>query len=178
MRCFIAIDLPDEIRKELVKVQAELPKENTKLLAVKPENIHLTLKFLGEIDGTQENKIKKILEQLKLSKFTAKLSSVGIFSLAFVRVVWVGLEPKEEFVKIHNMIDNELEKIGFRKDKIWETHVTAARVKWLKNKEDFIKSIEKIKVKQLEFNVNNIKLKKSTLVPEGPVYEDIVGINL
>jgi len=177
MRCFIAIDLPEEVRKELSAVQRQLPQE-VKLIPVKPENIHLTLKFLGEISDAEINKVKEALKKLKLGKFKAKLNSLGIFTPDFVRIVWVNLEPKEEFVKLHEKIDSELEKVGFKKDKSWENHVTISRIKWLKDKQSFIEKINKISVEPIEFIVDSIKLKKSTLTKKGPVYEDIIKINL
>jgi len=179
MRCFISIELPEDVKNELAKIQAELPKENTKFLLVKPENIHLTLKFLGELDDSEVNNVKETLKGLKFSKFTARLNAIGIFpSPSFIRVVWVGLEPKSEFIKIHDLIDSELEKKGFRKDKVWENHATLTRVKWLGDREGFMKSLSGIKIKPIEFDIDNITLRKSTLTKEGPVYEDVIKVNL
>jgi 2'-5' RNA ligase len=179
MRCFIAIDLPDEIKKELAKAQKALPIEDAKLTNVNPELLHLTLRFLGEISDFQVNKIKEILKKIKLNKFRAKLNSIGIFpNENFIRVVWVGLEPNDKFNDLRNEIEKELEKAGFKKDERFESHVTLTRIKWLKDKKNFVEKIKKIKVKSLEFEVEDIKLKKSALSPKGPVYEDIFKVNL
>jgi 2'-5' RNA ligase len=179
MRCFISIDLPEEVKKELAAIQKQIPRENAKILDVNPNILHLTLRFLDEIDDFKVNQIKKILENLKIKKFKAKISKIGVFpDENFIRVVWTGLEPSEKFREMHEIIDNELEKIGMKKEERFESHVTLCRVKFVKDKKAFIEGLKKIKVKEMEFNVDSIKLKKSTLTEEGPVYEDIADINL
>jgi len=179
MRCFISIDLPEEVKKELAAVQSQIPKENAKILNVNPEILHLTLRFLGEIDDFKANKTKEILNSLKVKKFKAKISKMGIFpSENFIRVVWIGLEPAEKFKELHELIDNELEKINIQKDERFESHVTLCRVKFIKDKKGFMEKLKKIKVKEIEFNVDKISFKKSVLMPEGPVYEDISEIKL
>lgn len=176
MRAFIAIDLPDEVKKELEMVQKKLPE--AKMNLVSPENIHLTLKFLGELGDSEVNKVKETLHRLKFKRFKAKLSKVGIFpNPSFIRVVWAGVEPKEKFVEIHDKLDEELIKEKFRKDKVFENHATIARVKWLKDKKEFIESLQEIKIKPIEFEINNVVLKKSTLTEKGSVYEDVMKIN-
>jgi len=174
MRCFIAIDLPDEVMKELNNIQKQLPTEDTKLLNVKPEIMHLTLRFLGEIDGEKVNEIKLILDSLRIKQFRAKLSNIGIFpDENFIRVVWVGLEPREKFKEIHDLIENGLSKIKIEGDSRFESHVTLSRVKFVKDRKIFIEKLKKIEIKPIEFNVDNIKLKMSTLTSNGPVYNDL-----
>ena len=174
MRCFIAIDLPDEVKKELTEIQKKIPIEDTKIINVKPEIMHLTLRFLGEVDSENVNKIKLILNSLKVKQFKAKLSSIGIFpDENFIRVVWVGLEPKEKFKEIYDLIENELSKIKIEGDSRFESHVTLSRVKFVKDKKKFIEKLKKIEIKPIEFTVDNIKLKMSSLTSNGPVYNDL-----
>jgi len=173
MRCFIAIDFSEEIKEELGRVQKELP--DAKLALVSPENVHLTLKFLGEITPEKVEEVKKALQNIKFKKFYGSLKGVGYFpSKDFIRVVWVGAEPKEKFLEIFNFVEEEMDKIGFNKEqRKFENHATLARVKFVKDKESFIESLNKIQVSSVNFVVDKIKLKKSTLTPEGPVYEDL-----
>ena len=182
MRCFIAIDLDKKAKEELSKVQEEIERENKdkmKANFVNPDILHLTLRFLGEIDDARVNRIKEILKQLKIEKFNARLNGLGVFpSSNFIRVVWVGLEPKQKFIEIHNMIDTELEKLKMKRDERFESHVTLARIKWLQDKRKFLEKLKKIKVNPIEFCVDSIKLKKSTLTKEGPIYEDIFCLQL
>ena len=178
-RCFIAIDLPKEITDELSRVQKEIYSEDAKLLNVKPENIHITLKFLGEIDDGQMEKAERVLAGLKFKKFKAKLDSIGVFpNESFIRVVWVGINPGERINEIHDTLDTELHREGFALDNEFENHATLARVKVVKDKKAFIEQLGKIKVKPLEFEVNSIALKESMLTPNGPIYGDIFKIKL
>lgn len=174
MRCFIALDLPEDIKKEFAKAQKQIPSENAKILNVNPDIFHLTLRFLGDVDDSQAEKIKNAMKNLKFAKFKAKLSGIGVFPREnFIRVVWVGLEPKEKFLELHNAVDKALEKAGIMKEERFESHATLCRVKYIKDKDRFMEKIKKIKVPELEFEAVSVKLKKSILTPEGPIYSDI-----
>lgn len=180
MRCFIAIDLPDEVKEELSKIQNEIASEKSKLKFVEPQNLHLTLKFLGEISDYNLNQIKEVLKQIKFRKIEARLNDIGIFpSQNYVRVVWVGLEPSEEIKELRKKIDEVLSNINIaKKDKRFESHVTLARVKFILDKKAFAEKLQKVRVKQLDFNIDSFKLKKSTLTKTGPIYEDILVFKL
>lgn len=178
MRCFIAIDLSDEVREELTRIQKEMHSEKAKLKFVEPQNLHLTLKFLGEISDYNLNQIKEALKQIKFKKIKARLNDIGVFpSPNYVRVIWIGLEPAEEIKELHNRIDEALSNTA-KNDKRFESHVTLARVKFILDKKAFAKKLQEIKVKQLDFNIDSFKLKKSTLTKTGPIYEDIVVFKL
>ena len=177
MRCFIAVDLSEEARKELEKAQKEIPEG--KFNFVNPKQIHLTVKFLGDIDEKKVDEIKGVMSSIKFSKFKAKIGSIGFFSRDFIRVIWASVEPKDKLVEIHDVIDKELEKIGIEKDlRPFESHATLARVKRIENKSEFIEKLGNIKIKPLEFIVDKILLKKSTLTKQGPIYENLFELNL
>lgn len=176
MRCFICIDLPKEVQNEMARIQSELPKDS-KLIIVKPKDIHLTLKFLGDIDEDKIEKVKDLLKKINFQKFKAKVNGSGFFPTpSFIRVVWAGIEPKQEFEKIHEIIEKLLSLEDFKPDKGWQNHATLARVKWIRDKNEFVDKIKQIKLKPIEFIIDNIKFKKSTLTPEGPVYEDLLNL--
>ena len=176
MRCFICIDMPKEVQNELAKIQDEMPKDS-KLIFVKPEDIHLTIKFLGEIDEEKAEKVKDLLRKLNFSKFKAKIGPTGVFpTQSFIRVIWAGLEPKEDFSKIHEVVDKLLLLENFPADKEWTNHATLCRVKFIQDKRIFTETLQNIKFKPIEFTVDNLKLKKSTLTPEGPVYEEMMNL--
>jgi len=172
MRCFLAIELANEAKEELLRIQKILPEAKMKF--VEPENLHLTLKFLGELEDFQVNKIKAALEKINFKKFQARLGSVGVFPLpTFVRVVWVSLEPAEKVKELHKQIDSALEKEKFRADRAFESHITLTRVKFIKDKEEFSKKLKELRIKPLEFTVEKFVLMKSTLTEQGPIYEKI-----
>jgi 2'-5' RNA ligase len=176
MRTFIAIDLPEEARKEISKAQKQLADlKDLKARFVNPEILHFTLKFFGELTDAQVNKVKEALKQIKFKPFKIKLNTLGVFSSQeFARVIWIDILPKEKLAELQYLIDAELEKISFRMEKNFETHITVARVKLVKDKKALIEGLKKIKVKPIEFEIKSFSLKKSTLTEKGPVYEDIL----
>ena len=179
MRCFLAIELPEEIRKELSRLQKDITDSNAKMKLVEHENLHLTLKFFGELDDYRVNKIKETLKKIKFNKFRATLGVMGVFPSAdFIRVVWVGIEPSDKVKELHQEIDNLLGKEKFSKDKAFESHVTLARVKFVKNKQELINKLKETKIKPHGLEISSFVLKKSTLTEKGPVYEDIARFDL
>jgi 2'-5' RNA ligase len=172
VRCFIAVEMPEEIKKELEKIQKQLPEFNGKL--TEKENLHLTLKFLGEISEEQAEKVKERLKKIKFNKFIAKLGEINVFSPSFIKIVWIKIENCDE---IQGKIDAALEGL-FKKEKRFMSHLTIARVKYIKDNKKFLYDLKKIKSNPLEFGVNKFSFKKSTLTPKGPVYGDILNVKL
>lgn len=173
MRCFISIDVPEKIKKEIKKLQDSLPKFIGK--KTESENLHLTLKFLGEIDKGKINEIKEKLKEVKIAKFETEIDAIGVFSEKIIRIVWLHLTNCGGLQK---EIDKSLQKLGFKPEHRSMSHLTIARVKNVKNKKDFLEKLKKIKIPKIKFVVDNFKLKSSVLKKEGPIYEDIEVYNL
>jgi len=172
MRTFISIELPREIKKKIMEVQNNLPEFKGKKTEFK--NLHLTLKFLGEIDEEKIEEIRKRLRKLKFNKFQVELSGLGVFSEKFIRIIWVHLNWAEKLQKI---IDENLENL-FKKEKRFMSHVTIARVKNIKNKKKFIEELKKIKIEEEKFDVNKFYLMKSELSEEGAIYKILEAFEL
>lgn len=167
MRVFIAIELPAEIKEELLKLQKAIVSENVKQTLAK--EFHLTLKFLGEVDNVE--KIKQQLSKVKFNSFEISLSSIGVFpSKNYIRIVWVGAEPENKIIELQKKIDNVLD---FPKEKDFKPHLTLSRVKFVKDKKAFSELLDKVHAEKKSFLVDNFKLIKSTLTPNGHVYEEI-----
>ncbi|MCW1296152.1 MAG: RNA 2',3'-cyclic phosphodiesterase [Candidatus Parvarchaeota archaeon] len=178
MRCFIAIEVPGEIKEKIISLQKEIEKSNADLKFVENENLHLTLKFLGEIDEEKIKEINAIIEEITKDthKFKIQLSMLGVFpNFNYLRVIWVGVtEGKNEILELHSKLDSKLREIGIKKDEQFETHLTIARVRSARNKDLLIKKIKEFYHTQIgEFEVDEIKLKKSTLTSTGPIYTDL-----
>jgi 2'-5' RNA ligase len=174
MRAFIAIDLDEKAKEQIKKIVKQLKKQDFfKGKYVEEENFHLTLKFLGEISNEKVEKIKDELNKLDFGEFKVKLRRLGVFSPKFIKVVWISLESAK-LQEIHDKIDDSLEEL-FNKDKRFNSHITIARVKAMRKdkKIELLDFIKKLEVPDIEFEVNEVKLKKSTLTPKGPIYEDI-----
>lgn len=173
MRTFIAIEIPSEIKKILLEAQNQLDKDKAKLKITK--DFHLTLKFLGEVDETKIEEIKQKLSEIKFDSFETSLTDIGVFpNESYIRVVWIGLDDhKNNIINLQKEIDSKIELLGFKKDTRFHPHVTLARVKFVEDKERFIKNLKEIKIKKETFQITEFKLIKSILTPEGPVYEDL-----
>ncbi len=171
MRCFISVEMPDEIRKELLRVQENLPSAEMKHVELK--NMHLTLAFLGELTDFEVDRIKDVLKSVKQERFIARLGRIGVFpSENYIRVVWISLEPSEKLKELNEKVISSIKPI-IKADERFESHVTLARVKAIKDKQEFISKLKEIEVKPLEFEIKSFSLIKSTLTGKGPVYEEI-----
>ena len=169
MRTFIAIEIPKEIKNEVVNIQNSLPEFKGK--KTEYENLHLTLKFLGEVDEEKIKEVKKKLRGIKIKQFEAEINSIGMFS---DRIIWVGIKSCDELQK---EIDENLSDL-FEMEKRFMGHLTIARVKEIKNKKSFKSELKKKKIPVMKFVIKNFNLKKSKLGRNGPTYEDIEVYNL
>ena len=171
MRLFIAIDF-NELKDYFIELQSKIDKSLAKLKEVSA--FHLTLKFLGEINDDKVELIKEKLKEIKFTPFSLTLDQIGVFpSENYIRIIWMGVKPTEEVIKLQESIENALKKFNFKKDFKFHPHITLARVKFVKDKEKFIKNLKDIKVEEKGVEVRDFRLIKSTLKPEGPVYEDL-----
>lgn len=191
MRAFIAIELPAEIKELLSKIQNRIMRAEADVKWVLPKNIHLTLKFLGEIDGQQQENISKVLREITCQNepFATAITSLGAFpKLEHPRVIWVGLDGTDEPIKrIANTLEGALEKLNFPKEeRAFSSHITLGRVRSGKNRNSLVKAMteeQKMLIplkgqKELRFPVRKITLFKSTLSPRGPVYEAVCESDL
>ena len=167
MRCFIGIDLPIEAIKEIKKIQKKLkPNFTGKLTSGK--NLHLTLKFLGEIEKNVINNTKKRLSSIKHPPFELTLKELGVFSQKFIKIIWV----KVSGVPLQPLVDNSLNGF-FELENRFMGHITIARVKSLADKNSFLQLINKTKINEISFMVRDFYLKESILTKDGPIYKDI-----
>jgi 2'-5' RNA ligase len=171
MRLFIAFDIPESVKEQLVSIQKKI-KTEAKISWVKAENMHLTLKFLGEVDEGKVDDIKQRLGKVSFKPFEASVSEIGVFpSENYVRVIWVGLKDDKSMQKLAQDIREALPE--FKDDYEFKAHLTIARVKFVKDKKALVEELKKLKPKPEKFKVENFKLYKSTLTREGPVYEEV-----
>lgn len=180
-RGFIAIDI-DSLPK-LVEFENKIKQTGAHVKLVEPKNIHITLKFLGDTDEEQIDEIEKIMKNSVegTDPFNIQLKSTGVFpNQNYIKIIWIGIHNGDQIGIIANKIDEELSEIGFKKEKRgFSAHLTIARVKSAKNKEQLMQIIEKYK--EFEFadiKVDSIKLKKSDLTPKGPIYTTLKEIKL
>lgn len=173
IRCFIALELSREAISYIEELQNLLKRKN--LFAGKftePENLHLTLKFLGEIPEEKVKEVQKILKKVKFKGFEASLSDVGVFINKYNSILWIKLNGQGIW-DLQKLIDDPLENLKIIPEERFMSHITIARMKKIFSKEEFLSYVKNIKTKKVSFKVKEFILKKSELKPEGPVYENI-----
>ncbi|MBS3158375.1 RNA 2',3'-cyclic phosphodiesterase [Candidatus Woesearchaeota archaeon] len=171
MRLFIALEF-NELKKYFYSLQDKIRFNSGKFTF--PKTFHMTLKFIGEFDENKVEIVKKILEKVKFEKISVKVSKIGFFPTEkYIRVVWIGIKPEEEIIKLQSRIDKELEELNFKQEKSFKPHITLARVKVLQEKEEFVEKVKNLVIEEKEITLKSFKLVKSELTPEGPVYEDL-----
>ncbi len=184
IRTFIAIKLTPEILSNISKLQEELKKTSAQVKWVKPENIHLTLKFLGHITPEELEKVKIVTRETMepFAPFEISVSGLGAFpKIKYPRVIWVGIDKgKEELKRIAFNIEENLAKIGFDREKRkFSPHLTLGRMKSLNGRERLTEILTKNRVTNLgNMGVAKISIVKSELRPQGPVYTTLEEINL
>ncbi|MBU7013197.1 MAG: RNA 2',3'-cyclic phosphodiesterase [Theionarchaea archaeon] len=179
MRSFIAVDLAEELIPTVVDIQTHITEGKIKF--VEPENLHFTVKFLGDITEKKGHdvtvKLKEICSAFK--PFPITLKTVGAFpSLDYMKVVWVGVES-EEFFSLSRLVDSGMGRLGFKQERNLVPHLTIGRVKFPGNKAVLKTQVEALaEVRVGDMMVDTIRLKKSELTKKGPIYTDIEEIRL
>lgn len=171
MRLFIAIDFK-EIKDNLIGIQSKIDDSSSELNQVSA--FHLTLKFLGEVEDDKVSLIKQKLSSIKFNPFTLTARNIGVFPTEnFIKVIWIGVKPEEQVKELQSRIESALKEFNFKKDFEFHPHITLARVKFVRDKIRLNKNLKEIKIEPKTITVNDFRLVKSTLTPEGPVYGDI-----
>jgi len=169
LRTFICIDFPEEVTKEVARIQEFIEKQNPTGKITELENLHLTLKFLGEITPEALEKVKQALSKIKFPKLDLWISKAGTFNYGRrPKLVWIKVSGEAIF-SLQNEIDKSLSDL-FPKEERFMSHLTIARIKYIKDKQGFIKYVSRIKPKKIKFNIDKFKLKSSELHPGCPVY--------
>jgi 2'-5' RNA ligase len=174
MRLFLAINLPEGLRTPLFELGQGLRKFGD-LKTVEGENIHLTLKFLGE---AEPEKVVSSLNKIRFKPFEVSLKGMGVFpNEDYIRVVWVGCEKgAQEVIALHKEV--ELALPDFEKDRDFHPHATLARVRSPKDKEGLRKFIEENDREFGSFKAESFELMKSELSRGGPKYETVRSFRL
>jgi 2'-5' RNA ligase len=184
IRSFLAIELPEAIRRKIEEVQKDLKLSHVDVRWVSPEKIHLTLKFFGSID---ESRIDPIVKSIggptqTSSPFSLAVRGMGAFPhLKNPRVIWMGLvDEKEILPSFQRELEKELRKIGFEsEDRPFHPHLTLGRMKSNQGRDELIGRMEKYREEQFgDFQVEKVVLFKSDLRPSGPIYTPLKELRL
>jgi len=177
MRLFVAIEIDDEIKNRIVEAINRFRNNDFDIKLVEPKNLHLTVKFLGEVGEDRlhdiENNISDVVKSFK--PFRISLENMGYFGNPdYIRVVWIDtIEGRETITKLIHEVNGKLKHIR-REEHEPSPHLTIGRVKSGRNREKLIHEIQKMShVKFGEMNVKLVKLKLSELTKQGPIYRDV-----
>ena len=183
IRTFIAIDIADEkIISKIVGIQKQLVKSGSSMKLVEPENLHITLYFLGEIPESSLRYVEEAVTNCTkgVEPFTIDIGGVGAFpTIKRPRVLWIAVTKNSDKIEfIANCLKKILPSRGFRREpKSFHAHITLARVKrYNSSLRDMLTKLSDVYIGSIP--VSNIKIKKSTLTPKGPIYKDIKVIEL
>ncbi|DAC72992.1 MAG TPA: RNA 2',3'-cyclic phosphodiesterase [Thermoplasmata archaeon] len=180
-RGFIAIDIV--ATPQMITFEKEIAKTGADVKLVEPENIHITVKFLGD---TNENHIDAIEQSMKesvraLQSFPITLKGTGVFpNQNYMKVIWIGIIDEGIIKTIAQAIDNTLVPLGFKKEnRGFSPHLTIGRVKTARKKDRLLEVISNYN--EVEFTIQKVQsiiLKKSELTPKGPIYSNLREVPL
>ena len=183
MRCFVAIDVPEEVRLSIGRAIEKVKGLSKGVRWVPPDHVHLTLKFLGEADNARVLQIQERLSLLcnRHAPFALTVGGAGGFpNLRRPNVLWVGIDESEPLSLLTRDIEESMAELGFdREEKCFSPHLTVGRVKGTDGLQAVVR--EWIIFKDAVFGsitVGETLLMKSTLKPGGAEYSKIAGFKL
>jgi RNA 2',3'-cyclic 3'-phosphodiesterase len=179
-RGFIALEVP--VTDQILQFQRDIKKTEANVKLVEPENIHITLKFLGDTPVNQIDMIESIMNDAvsSVKKHMVTLEGTGVFpNENYIKVIWIGIRGTEKLSEIADVLNKNCTKIGVKKDKRgFSAHLTIGRMKSAQGKDQIINLLRKYENALFaEIPVNHIDLKKSTLTPKGPIYETLKTVS-
>ncbi|MCF6156440.1 MAG: RNA 2',3'-cyclic phosphodiesterase [Candidatus Brocadia sp.] len=184
VRLFVAVEITGEIRKKLAEFQDKLKKVDADVSWVAPENLHITLKFIGAIDEEKIEAVTNIIKDSVTHIRPFDLDYRGIGTLPTEknpRVIFADvIDPGGVLAKIHERLDNQLMALGVEhEDRNFEAHLTVGRIKTRRNVRKLIENLNSYN--GFDFgseHVSQVVLMKSDLSPEGPIYTKLHSVDL
>lgn len=184
LRAFVAVKPPDAVRRHIEVLQSTLRSKGLKLRWVRPQNIHLTLKFLGDIPVAQVADVAAAMQRVAGEQPPLMLThqGIGVFpGIRRPRVLWTGLGGNlERLQRLVKQLEIELEALGFKREKRpFKAHLTLARVKAKLNPERLLQALQGVgDYEPLAFDVAQMVLYQSELHPQGARYTTLAHTDL
>ncbi|MHA1434579.1 MAG: RNA 2',3'-cyclic phosphodiesterase [Candidatus Heimdallarchaeota archaeon] len=182
IRSFFAVDLEAKpILNKITEVQRDLDVPNSRIVFVAPENLHYTMKFLGDIEEAILPELQKEAEKITFEPFTLELKGMGCLpNFSYINAIYVGAtKGTEELRTIASELDQMTSKFNFKKAKRpFTAHLTIGRVKRIQDKNLLITKIKGYAEELFgEITVDAVRLKKSVRTPQGPIYTKLFDIS-
>jgi 2'-5' RNA ligase len=176
IRCFLAINFPSELKARLAELEADLKGVRADVSWVKAENIHLTLKFLGEVGEERISSIQAAIREGFPEEGPLSLSLAGLGTFPnprSPRVIWVGVEgEKERLLRLQERLERAMEKLGFpREARAFSPHITLGRVRSRQGCAELMGLVDRLQGCRLgDLEARTVELMRSQLHPTGAVY--------
>jgi len=176
VRAFLALEIPDEIKEKLMEVEGSVGRSGADVKLVEKENLHVTMKFLGDVTPDTIEKVVGAMESVKESRFPMEVKGTGVFPNPRIpRVVWVGVgKGSDRVTAVFRYLDTEIAKLGFRTEREFTPHITIGRVRSPAGRDELLRALDGFKKKVFGTTVvDRIVLKRSVLTPSSPIYSNI-----
>jgi len=175
MRLFVALDF-NPLREYLKELQDQVPKEAARIRF--PTEFHLTLKYLGDIEGHKIEHLQTALRGIRFTPMTCALDGLGVFKdWERINVAWVGVKDMGAIEALQKQVEGFLSPWVPKSDK-FHSHVTLVRVKNVKDKPALVTGLKEIFVEPRILTLHTFHLIASELTPEGPKYKIIERFKL
>lgn len=182
-RCFIAVDIDEpRLKAALRRAQADIVATGADVKAVEEENIHITLKFLGEIPEDRTARVAELVKGIAFKPFILDFKGIGVFpSSSRPSVVWAGVTGNtSEMLAVFTELEKGLTALGFEPERRpFQPHLTLCRVRGGHNRAQLAEAVEAMADEEFgSQTVKHIRLKKSVLTRSGPIYSNIAESKL
>jgi len=176
VRAFVALELSKDIQDQLALAQERIRGCNARLTFVDPKNIHITAKFLGNVEEKTLGKVMDALNSVTFSSFPITAGKVTVNNPKRPHTVWCTIEDGGQGERLFYLIEDALVPLGFKREtRHFTPHATLARVKTLHP--SLLSMLNTLNDKSYgSCTINGLKLKKSTLLSQGPIYEDLLEV--
>ena len=183
IRTFICIEIPESVKERIAELQRHLRQNDSRVSWTKPSNIHLTLKFLGDVAAARIERVRQAAERsvTSISPSEIEVGGAGCFpSPRSPRVLWVGLVTLPDSLKqLHGKLEEELFREGFpRESKRFSPHLTIGRVRDPRNSSRLAEELQERGFENEVFQAREIIVMRSELTPTGSVYTPQATISL
>ena len=188
MRIFIAIEIPQNIRVKITEITDYLQSKTspTAVKWVDYENLHLTIKFIGETKQEKIEEITKVLSQslAHQAPFSLEIGGLGMYpNNTNPRVIWLGVTGGEPLIAMHNILDQNLARLGIQREgRPFSPHLTIARLRRntdAASSKTIGRTLSQFRVDSLGlFNIDRVQLFQSVLTPSGPIYKTLFSVPL
>ncbi len=178
MRTFIALEVPEDVKRTILEIQDQLRRiPGARVSWVRSEGVHLTLKFLGDVDLSLMPSIEEVVKDCasKVTSFKLTTGEAGGFpNLRRPRVLWIGIDSPSQLLKLQQDIEHGLADLGFPAEgKRFHPHLTVGRVKSINRDCPLPDKLTKIEFPQNVWQINDVRIMSSILKPEGAKYKVI-----